>query len=139
MSIFTLQDKLCFSFLISFCHPTFNIFPYEPLACNWELPPPFYFCLLQHKLSFVPFTAIQLITFSFSIFLVSFFLTISFLSNAFLFFFLFPHSGRHLVILTSLFSQLISGLCAVNQGISNITSILPNSHISSLILSTCSL
>ena len=49
------------------------------------------------------------------------------------------YSGGHLVILTSPFSQSISGLCAANYGISKITSVLPKSHTSILTLSTCPL
>ena len=50
-----------------------------------------------------------------------------------------PHIGGHLVILTSPFSQSISGLCVCNQGIPNITSVFPRSHTSILTLSTCPL
>ena len=41
---------------------------------------------------------------------------------------LLPYHGGHLVNFTSPFSQSISGLCAINQGIPNITSVLPKLH-----------
>ena len=68
-------------------------------------------------------------------------LTIFFLSSLISFFLFiltaFPHSGGYLIILTSPFSQFISGLWAANHGIPKITSVFPNLQMSICTLSIC--
>jgi len=40
--------------LISFCYPTYNLHPFEPLTCNWELLPLF-FTFAYYSLKFLLF------------------------------------------------------------------------------------
>jgi len=51
---FYITNKLHFYILVSFWYPHFLLFPTNPLACNWELSPPFLFAC-HSKYLFCPF------------------------------------------------------------------------------------
>ena len=128
-SLFSLNSKYTFFFFGM--NPSFNSMAWFQAFCTSICSDSFFSNIFFYFYNFLGTNFLNASE-SFS----SFVFFISFLS---IFCFLFPYMGGHLVILTSPFSQLISGLWAANYGIPNITSVLPRLQKSILVLFICSL